>query len=143
MSEPSRVSVRSLVGDNPPPFTTYRAFVTGMAYPVMMFLAICAPELVSREDLHGAISLGAASFNLARAVGPALGGAIVAAWGPAANFGLNAISFLGVLLVLPGDTVVHTGRGEGDDHRRRGTTPRRMDRARALTTACAGPSSSR
>lgn len=58
------------------------------------------PELVPREDLPGAISLGSVGFNIARAVGPALGGLIVAAAGPAANFLLNAASFVGVLGVL-------------------------------------------
>lgn len=58
------------------------------------------PELVPREDLPGAISLGSVGFNIARAAGPALGGLIVAAAGPAANFLLNAASFLGVLGVL-------------------------------------------
>jgi ABC-2 type transport system permease protein len=43
------IAVRSLAGADAPPFVTYRGFVTGMAYPVMMFLAISAPELVSRD----------------------------------------------------------------------------------------------
>jgi MFS family permease len=58
------------------------------------------PELVSRAELSAAIALNSASFNLARAVGPALGGLVVAAAGPAAVFLLNAASFLGVLVVL-------------------------------------------
>jgi MFS family permease len=58
------------------------------------------PELVSRADLHKAVALGAIAFNLARAVGPALGGLIVAAFGPGAVFLLNAASFLGVVVVI-------------------------------------------
>jgi MFS family permease/quinol monooxygenase YgiN len=58
------------------------------------------PELVPRPQLPQAISLNSAGFNLSRAVGPALGGAVVAAAGAGATFVLNAISFLGVLLVL-------------------------------------------
>ena len=58
------------------------------------------PELVPREDLPAAIALGSVGFNIARSAGPALGGLIVAAAGPAANFLLNAASFLGVLGVL-------------------------------------------
>jgi MFS family permease len=58
------------------------------------------PELVSREDLPAAIALGSVGFNVARAAGPALGGLVVAAAGPAATFLLNALSFLGVLVVL-------------------------------------------
>ncbi|HZE21032.1 MAG TPA: MFS transporter, partial [Desulfobaccales bacterium] len=58
------------------------------------------PELVPRRELPQAISLNSAGFNLSRAVGPALGGAVVAAAGAGVTFILNAVSFLGVLLVL-------------------------------------------
>src|SRR5664280_511134 len=58
------------------------------------------PELVPRRELTQAISLNSAGFNLSRAVGPALGGAIVAAAGAGATFILNAVSFLGVVIVL-------------------------------------------
>jgi MFS family permease len=58
------------------------------------------PELVPRRDLPQAISLNSAGFNLSRAIGPAAGGAVVAAAGAGATFILNAVSFLGVLLVL-------------------------------------------
>jgi len=58
------------------------------------------PELVSRADLHGAVALGAMGFNIARAVGPALGGLVAAAFGPGAVFLLNAASFLGVVVVV-------------------------------------------
>ncbi len=58
------------------------------------------PELVTREDLPAAVSLGSLSFNIARAAGPALAGLVVATSGPAATFLLNAVSFLGVVAVL-------------------------------------------
>ena len=58
------------------------------------------PELVGRRDLPAALALNGIAVNLARAVGPALGGFIVAAAGPGAAFLLNAVSFLGVVLVL-------------------------------------------
>lgn len=58
------------------------------------------PELVPREELAAAAALGGVGLNLARAVGPALGGLVVAAAGPPAVFFLNAISFLGILAVL-------------------------------------------
>ncbi len=58
------------------------------------------PELVPREDLGAAVALGSVGVNLARAVGPALGGLIVAASSPAAAFLLNAASFAGVIVVL-------------------------------------------
>jgi len=58
------------------------------------------PELVPKPDLPAAISLNSAGFNLARSVGPALGGLVVAAVGAGAAFMLNAISFVGVMIVL-------------------------------------------
>ena len=58
------------------------------------------PEVVSRNELQAAIALGGINFNFARAVGPALGGLVVAMMGAGANFILNAVSFLGVIIVL-------------------------------------------
>jgi MFS family permease len=58
------------------------------------------PQLVGRDLIPQASALGAASVNVARAAGPALGGALVAGAGVEWVFGLNAVSFLGVLAVL-------------------------------------------
>jgi MFS family permease len=58
------------------------------------------PELVTHNDLHAAVALNGVGFNLARAVGPALGGVIVAIAGSGAVFLLNAASFVGVVVVL-------------------------------------------
>jgi len=57
-------------------------------------------ELVPRNEMAPAIALNSASINLARSVGPAIGGLVIAATGPAATFALNAISFCGVIIVL-------------------------------------------
>ena len=58
------------------------------------------PELVPRREMPEAITLNSVAFNIARAVGPALAGLIIAAAGPAFAFGLNALSFLAVIHVL-------------------------------------------
>jgi MFS family permease len=58
------------------------------------------PDLVERQELSSAVALNATGFNVARAVGPALGGLVVAVAGPAAVFLLNAASFLGVLVAI-------------------------------------------
>ncbi|MEU6389375.1 MFS transporter [Streptomyces sp. NPDC046939] len=58
------------------------------------------PELVAREQLGQAAALGAVNMNLARAVGPALGGAVVAAAGPGWVFAFNALSYLAIMAVL-------------------------------------------
>lgn len=63
------------------------------------------PELVPKEELPNAVTLNAASNNLARAVGPALGGLLVAAFtrpdtGASWVFALNSASFAGVIWIL-------------------------------------------
>ena len=58
------------------------------------------PELVSPEERPQAISLGAVNQNLARAVGPAIGGIILAATSAGTVFLINAATFLAVLGVL-------------------------------------------
>jgi MFS family permease len=58
------------------------------------------PELVPRAQLPQAAALGAVNMNLARAVGPALGGLLVAAAGAGWVFALNAVSFVVVALTV-------------------------------------------
>lgn len=58
------------------------------------------PELVPHEEFPQAVTLGGASINLGRAIGPALGGLLVAAAGPWLVFSLNALSFAAVIVVL-------------------------------------------
>jgi MFS family permease len=57
-------------------------------------------ELVPQEELMPAIALNGIEFNLARAVGPALGGFLIAVSGVATAFTLNALSFLVVIWVI-------------------------------------------
>src|SRR5215469_515982 len=57
-------------------------------------------EMVGREDLPNAIALNSSIFNMARVVGPGLGGLIIAFFGIAPLFFLNAISFVPVLIGL-------------------------------------------
>jgi MFS family permease len=71
----------------------------GQALSTPSFQAI-QPELVAREQLPQAALLNGVNMNVARAVGPALGGALIAAIGTEATFAFNALSFLGVLVVL-------------------------------------------
>jgi len=58
------------------------------------------PSLVEKKDLPNAIALNSIQFNLARVFGPLLAGATLAAWGSAACFGLNGLSFLVVIVAL-------------------------------------------
>lgn len=54
-------------------------------------------ELVGREDLQPGIAINSSGFNLARVVGPAIGGLVIHQLGIAWCFGLNALSFVAVL----------------------------------------------
>jgi MFS family permease len=58
------------------------------------------PEVVSPQRHASAVALNSAGFNVARAVGPALGGMVVAAAGSGWSFLLNAASFFGVIVFL-------------------------------------------
>lgn len=58
------------------------------------------PELVPPALVPSAVAAGSVSFNIARSLGPALGGLIIAQFGVWAAFSFNAISFLGVIFVL-------------------------------------------
>jgi len=58
------------------------------------------PTLVSREDLWNAIALNSIQFNLARVVGPMLGGIALNTLGTAWCFALNGLSFVAVIFSL-------------------------------------------
>jgi MFS family permease len=58
------------------------------------------PEVASPQNLAAAVALNSAAFNVARAVGPALGGAIIAATNSGIAFLMNAAGFFGVILFL-------------------------------------------
>ena len=57
-------------------------------------------QLVGRDELPNAIALNASLFNAARAVGPALGGVLIAVVGVGWCFAFNAVSFMAVLAML-------------------------------------------
>ncbi|HTA42341.1 MAG TPA: MFS transporter [Bryobacteraceae bacterium] len=58
------------------------------------------PSLVEKEDLPNAIALNSIQFNLARVIGPVLGGLAFRYVGAAWCFGLNALSFVAVIVSL-------------------------------------------
>jgi MFS family permease len=58
------------------------------------------PQLVPKEHLQPAVALNSVGLNVSRAIGPALAGIIIAAWGMAAPFWVNALSTLGVIAAL-------------------------------------------
>src|SRR5262245_25977338 len=57
-------------------------------------------EILPREELAAGVALNGVGFNIARVAGPALGGLIVLWAGPAAAFTVDALSTVGVIVVL-------------------------------------------
>ncbi|MEO3778573.1 MFS transporter [Micromonospora sp. B11E3] len=82
------------------------AFGVGQALTLPAWASVI-PELVSREHLRAASALGSISVNLARAVGPAVAGVLIARLGVAPVFALNGVAFLVFAYALlrwrPGD----------------------------------------
>jgi predicted MFS family arabinose efflux permease len=58
------------------------------------------PTLVGKEEIQNAIALNSIQFNVARVLGPALGGIALSKLGPAWCFGLNGVSFIAVIASL-------------------------------------------
>ena len=75
------------------------ALGVGAALGLPVFWTI-TPEIVGQAELPAALALNSGGFTLAQAVGPALGGLLVAAVGAGTVFLLNACSFLGVVVVV-------------------------------------------
>jgi MFS family permease len=75
------------------------AMASGAALSAPAFQSI-VPELVPRAILPDAVALNSLGVNIARAIGPAVGGLIIALAGPPAVFALNTVSVFGVLTVL-------------------------------------------
>jgi MFS family permease len=75
------------------------AIGVGSAFVAPAFQAI-VPELVGRGEVPAAAALNGISMNMGRAVGPALGGLVVAVAGAGATFLANAASFVAVLIAI-------------------------------------------
>ena len=58
------------------------------------------PDLVPRGMIASAVAVQSAAFNAARAVGPAIGGVILASLGAAAGFGINSLTYAFVIVAV-------------------------------------------
>jgi len=58
------------------------------------------PELVDKHDLKSAVALNSLGINIARAIGPAMGGLILASLGAAFTYGVDVISYVFVISAL-------------------------------------------
>jgi MFS family permease len=112
----SGLAVLAFAGKLTPGLLLGLTFLMGCATALMgpAWQAI-QPELVERDMLGEAAALGAVNMNLARALGPALGGAVVPAAGAGWVFAFNAVSYLGI---APHS---YSGGGRGPRHTRQGT----------------------
>ena len=75
--------------------------VTGVAWtftePVRQSMI---PSIVPKRDLANAIALNSGGFNLMKVMGPALGGAMIALFGAGGNFFVQAVAYIGVLIMI-------------------------------------------
>ena len=80
------------------------AFLGGVAnsFDAPARLALAVEMVEDRRDLQNAIALNSSMFNLARIIGPAIGGLVLAGLGAAWCFALNGLSFVAVLIALLG-----------------------------------------
>src|SRR5690349_20793675 len=74
--------------------TTIGGVISAFEIPARQAMIV---ELVTREDLVDAIALNSGGFNLARIIGPSIAAIVLAKWGVAACFGINALSYFAVL----------------------------------------------
>jgi MFS family permease len=77
--------------------TTLGGIVSAFEIPARQAMIV---ELVSKEDLVDAIALNSGGFNLARIVGPSIAAIILAKFGLAWCFGIDALSYFAVLASL-------------------------------------------
>ena len=77
------------------------SFLTGSAQSFSgPAYASLLPLLVKRDDMSNAVAMNSMQFNLARVIGPAIGGVVFGLWGATACFGLNGLSFVFVIIAL-------------------------------------------
>lgn len=79
--------------------TVAAAFGVGVAFNSPAWSSIM-PDLVTREEMPAAVTLGSLALNISRAIGPAFAGALIATFSPAVCFSLNAVSFLVILFAI-------------------------------------------
>src|ERR1051325_7352046 len=77
--------------------TTLNGVISAFEIPARQTMIV---ELVTREDLVDAIALNSGGFNLARIIGPSIAAIVLAKWGVAGCFAINAVSYFAVLASL-------------------------------------------
>ena len=72
---------------------------TGLALNIPAWQAL-VPDLVPRGLVASAVALNSAAFNAARAIGPAIGGVFIVAYGAEAGFAFNAVSYVAIIIAI-------------------------------------------
>jgi MFS family permease len=113
--------------------------VNGIGFPAYTAMM---PDLVPREDLLGAVSLGQAQFNLGRVVGPALAGIAISLGSYTTAFVVNTISFGAMLAALTALHLPHVRTVNVDGSIWNRIRPGRRARNQACgPPSCSSPSS--
>jgi MFS family permease len=95
------LTVLSATGNATPGVVTLVVFANGcVAAMILPFWQAMVPDLVPRDDLLAAASLGSAQYNLGRVVGPALAGVLVVTTSYTWVFAVNAVSYFAVIVAL-------------------------------------------
>lgn len=101
LSAAALISVLIVHGEIRVPVILVLSFVVGcmQAFSTPAYLSFI-PEIVGRAHLANAVALNSMQFNLSRLIGPVIGGVLLASLGVAWCFGLNALSFVAMFVVL-------------------------------------------
>ena len=95
------LGVSTVFGLTTPAIILAAAFLFGttLAFGMPVFQAI-VPDLVPRRELAPAVALNSIGINVARVIGPALGGTMILCWGAAAPFMANMVFYVIVIVLL-------------------------------------------
>src|SRR5258705_1379786 len=95
------LAIATLMGSVTPAMLLLIAFALGIATALNdPAWHSVVPELLPNDELSAGVTLNAVGINVARSLGPALAGFVVAAFGPGIVFVLDALSFLGVVATI-------------------------------------------
>src|SRR5688572_26104051 len=95
------LAILHAAGQASPGVVTLLVFGGGCVFALSIpFHQAMTPDLVPREDLLAAASLGSAQYNLGRVVGPALAAVVIASTSFTVAFVINAVSFFAVIVAL-------------------------------------------
>ena len=75
----------------------FQGFINAFDVPIRQSMTL---EMVGKDDLRDAISLNSMMFNLARVIGPTVGGILIALVGPGVCFSIDALSYGAVIVSL-------------------------------------------